>query len=107
MKLNARERRDLEDGIRRATALQTYQSEWAWFVKRRSSEIIQRALEHTPGSAKQFSYEIGMSSSTISSLRKGISKLRPEQYYKIIKQVYPEYANLIEAELRDIERLHD
>ena len=106
-KLSARERRDLEDGIRRATSLQIYQAEWAWFVKRRSCEVIQRALEHAPGSAKHLSYQLGMSSSTISTLRKGISKLRPEQYYKIIKGVYPEYANMIEAELCDIERIHD
>ena len=105
-KLNARERRDLEDGIRRATALLTYRAEWAWFQKRRSCDILIRAIEHSK-SAKELSYLTGIASGSITQLKKGITKMKPEQYFKIIAKVYPEYAKLIEAELRDIERLED
>ncbi len=105
-RLNVRERYNLEDGLRRATALMTYQSEWEWFVKRHSSDVIQRAVDHF-SSAKQLSYESRVSSGTISNLRKGMVKLRPCQYFKIIGAVYPEYGKIIEAEMRDIERLHD
>lgn len=105
-RLNVRERYDLEDGIRRATALMTYQSEWSWFVKRHSCNVIQRAVDHS-SSAKQLSYQTGIASGSISNLRKGITILKPEQYFKIVGAVYPEYGKIIEAELHDIERLND
>ena len=105
-RLNVRERYDLEDGIRRATALMTYQSEWSWFVKRHSCNVIQRAVEHSK-SGKELSYQTGISSGCISNLRKGIRTLNPDQYFKIVGAVYPEYGKIIAAELNDIERLND
>ena len=105
-RLNARERRDIEDGIRRATALLTYQAEWEWFQKRRSCDILLRAIEHSK-SAKELSYLTGIASGSLTQLRRGITKMKPDQYFKIIKAVYPEYAKIIEAELYDIERLRD
>ena len=105
-KLNITERYNLEDGIRRATALMTYESEWLWFVKRHAPGVIQRAVDHSQ-SAKELSYRSGVCSSAISNLRKGISLIKPIQYYKIINSVYPEYGKIIEAEMKDIERLHD
>lgn len=105
-KLNARERYDIENGTRRAIAWLTYEAEWEWFNKRHSRAILERAIEHSK-SAKDLSYQLGISSSAITQIKRGLSKMKPERYLKIIKVVYPEYAKIIEAELYDIERLHD
>ena len=105
-KLNARERYDIENGMRRAIARLTYEAEWEWFLKRHSCDILNRAVEHSK-SANDICYGVGMNGGSFSANRKGISKLKPLRYLKVIAFVYPEYAKLIEAELRDIERLED
>ena len=105
-RLNLAERNNLEDGIRRAVARLTYESEWEWFLKRHSCDVLTRAVEHSP-CQNEICNATGVTSSSLSACRKGVTKLKPRNYLKIIAHVYPEYAKLIEAELRDIERLHD
>jgi|DEB0MinimDraft_6_1074348.scaffolds.fasta_scaffold57586_2 hypothetical protein len=107
LKLKAVERRDIEDGIRRAVALETYTAEWDWYDKRKAVRFVNKAIEHSGTSKKQLSYQTGISSSSFTNLSRGIVHLRPSHFFKIVRCVYPEYAAIVEAEQADIERLRD
>lgn len=107
LKLKAVERRDIEDGIRRAVALETYKAEWDWYDKRKAVRFVNKAIEHSGTSKKQLSYKTGIASATFSNLCRGLVTLNPNQFFKIVRCVYPEYAAIVEAEQADIERLRD
>lgn len=98
--------KDIEDGIRRAVAFATYESVWDWFSSYKSGEVIKYCIEKV-GSKTELKYRTGVPPGSIHGYANGTTKITPKRYLKIIKEVFPERAKHIEAELRDIERLRD
>ena len=100
----AKTQHDASDGMRRAIALLTYQAEWAWFQKRHAHLVVQEAVKHC-GSQATLAARAGVTKTCVSEAMKPHSKIRPVNFLRIVAAVYPMEARLIEAELKDIERM--
>jgi hypothetical protein len=92
------------DGMRRAIALLTYEAEWAWFQKTQAHIVVQEAVKHC-GTQAALAARAGVTRTSVSEGMKPGSIIKPKTFLRIVAAVYPMEARLIEAELKDIERM--
>lgn len=92
------------DGMRRAIALLTYQAEWSWFQKRHAHIVVKEAVKHC-GNQAALAARAKIPKTAVSEGMKHGSIIKPEKFLHIVAAVYPMEARLIEAELKDIERM--